>query len=46
VIPFERTSPAIAKADDLVAVKTDPLADDRADHRVQTGAVTPAGEDS
>ena len=33
-------------ADELVAVASDALADDRADHRVQPGAVAAAGEHS
>ena len=34
------------KADDLVAIRTLGLADDRADDRVEPGAVTTAGEDT
>jgi hypothetical protein len=41
---LERPAPAIAVADELVAVFGDPLADDRADHGIQAGAVAPAGE--
>ena len=45
VVALERPAPAVAKADDLVAVDVDPLADDRADDRVQPGAVAAACED-
>ena len=43
---LERAPPAVAEADELVAVDADALADDGADHRVQAGAVAAAGQHS
>src|SRR6185437_8404262 len=43
---LERTAPAVAEADDRVAVAIDPLADDRPDHRIQARAVTAPRENS
>jgi hypothetical protein len=44
VAVLERPSPAVAEADDGVAVHVDPLADHGADDRVQPRAVATAGE--
>ena len=41
---LDRTAPAVAEADDRVAVAVDAAPHDRADDRVQTGAVAPSGE--
>ena len=41
---LERALPAVAEPDELVTVDADALADDRADDRVETGAVAAAGE--
>ncbi len=41
---LERALPAVPEPDELVAVDADALADDGADHRVQAGAVAPAGQ--
>ena len=43
---LERALPAVAEADELVAVLGHALADDRADDRVETGAVAATGEHS
>ena len=43
---LERALPAVAEADELVAVLADALADDGPDDRVEAGAVAAAGEDS
>ncbi len=43
---LERTAPAVAEADELVAVLLDAFADHRPDDGVQAGAVAPAGEHS
>jgi hypothetical protein len=43
---LERSAPAVAKADDGVAVVVDPLADDRPDRGVQPRAVPPSGQHS
>ena len=42
----EHARPAVAEADELVAVLVDALADDGADDRVESGAVSAAGEDA
>src|ERR671936_421298 len=42
---LERAAPAVAEADDRVAIAVDSLAHDGTDHRVEAGAVTAAGED-
>ena len=41
---LDRSAPTVAKADDGVPVEVDPLADDRADGRVQARAVPASGE--
>ena len=46
VLVLEHAAPAVAKADEGVAVDVDALADDRADDGIQPGAVAPSGEDS
>ena len=43
-VALQRSPPAVAVADELVAVLGDALADDRPDHRVQPRAVAAAGE--
>ena len=43
---LQRALPAVAEADELVAVHPDALADDGADHRVQSRAVATAGQHS
>ena len=43
-VGVQRAVPAVAVADELVALEFDPLADDRPDHGVQAGAVATAGE--
>ena len=43
---LQEPTPAIEEADDLRAVPHVAGADDRADHRVQPGTVTPAGKNS
>ena len=43
---LERAPPAVAEADELVAVDADALADDGPDHRVQPGAVAATGQHS
>ena len=45
-VALERAAPAVAVADELVAVVADALAHDRPDDRVQAGAVAAAGEHS
>src|SRR3712207_6897768 len=40
------TRPAVAEPDELVPVMVDALADDRADDRVEAGAVSAAGQDA
>src|SRR5207253_10902083 len=45
-VALERAAPAVPVAEELVAVDPDPLPHDRADHRVEAGAVAAAGEDS
>ena len=45
-VPLERAAPAVAIADELVAVLPHPLADDRANHRVQPRAVAASGENA
>ena len=42
----QHAGPAVAEAEELVAVHLDPLAHDRADDRVESGAVAAAGEDT
>ena len=44
-MPLDHPAPALADADVLVALRVR-LPADRADHRVQAGAVAAAGEDS
>jgi hypothetical protein len=46
VVALERSAPAVPKADELIPMHPDPLADHRTDYRVQTGAVTAACEDT
>ena len=46
VVALDDAGPAVAEADELVAVDLDALADDAADHRVEAGAVAAAGEDA
>ena len=46
VSALERALPAVAVADELVAVHLDALADDGADDGVEAGAVAASGEDS
>ena len=41
---LDRAAPAVAKADDRVPVAIDPLAHDRADHRVEAGTVATSRE--
>ena len=43
---LEHARPAVAEADELVVVLVDALADDAADDRVESGAVSAAGEDA
>ena len=43
---LERALPAVAEADELVAVLLHALAHDGPDHRVETGAVAAAGQHS
>ena len=45
-VVLQRPAPAVAVADELVAVDADALAHDRPDHRVQAGAIAAAGEHS
>ena len=45
-VALERTLPAVAESDELVAVLADTLADDRPDHGVQARAVAAAGQHS
>ena len=45
-LALERTPPAVPEADELVAVDADTLADDGADHGVESGAVSAAGQDT
>ena len=46
LVVLQRPAPAVAVADELVALDADALADDGADHRVQPGTVATAGEHS
>ena len=46
VLVLQRPAPAVAEAHDRVAVLVDALPDDRADDRVEAGAVAPACENS
>ncbi len=43
-VPVEEPSPAVAKADEIVSVHLNALADDSSDHCVQAWAVTPTRE--
>ena len=43
-VAVEHAGPAVAEADELVAVGVDALADDAADDRVEAGAVAAAGQ--
>ena len=43
-IALQRPAPAVAKADDLIPVQVDALADHRPDDRVEAGTVATAGE--
>ena len=46
VIALERPLPAVAEADELVAVLAHAAAHDRTDDRVESGAVAPASENA
>jgi hypothetical protein len=45
-VALEHAAPAVAEADDLVAVGPDPLAHHGTDDRVETRAVAAAGQDA
>ena len=45
-VVLEHAGPPVAKSDELEAVNDDPLPHDRADHRVEPGAIAAAGQDS
>ena len=45
-VGLEHAGPAVAEADDLMAMAVDPGAHDATDHRVEAGAVAAAGEDA